>query len=354
MGWRSETVFGDTNAAPVTCRLAARLAAVGSSVRAEFESPLGHRGYRLLAADLARATGPGSLAEVPGSRHPLTFSGASAVQVPPGGRVLSDPVRLSAHPGDLITVTFTAGAGDVSVKAAWTEPYSCAQGVVPLAAPASAFTLARSQAYLRTVLVEGPAQRSIVALGDSLTENSQSEPTSSYLRWTDELVAHGVDVVNAGVSGGELTQLGYYGAFTGMQRLRQVLVEPGITDVVLEVGTNDLADHVPAGTLLAAYREAAALVRSYGARMWITTIPPRGDIRWSGAYEVQRKRLNSLFRSGFLSQMDAHPIDLDAVVRDPLRAGVLNPVYDVGDHLHLSPAGEKVFASAVASALGLQ
>jgi lysophospholipase L1-like esterase len=52
--------------------------------------------------------------------------------------------------------------------------------------------------------------------------------------------------------------------------------------------------------------------------------------------------------------MDARPIDLDAVVRDPLRAGVLNPVYDVGDHLHLSPAGEKVFASAVASALGLQ
>lgn len=353
MGWRSETVFGETNPAPMTCRLAARLAAVGSSVRAEFESPLGHRGYRLLAADLARASGPGSLVEVPGSRQPLTFSGAAAVQVPPRGRVLSDPVRLSVHPGDLITVTFTVGAGDVSVKSVWTEPYSCAQGVVPLTSPASAFPLAKSQAYLRTVLVEGPAQRSIVALGDSLTENSQSAPIASYIRWTDQLVAHGVDAVNAGVSGGELTQLGYYGSFTGLQRLQQVLLEPGVTDIVLALGTNDLADHVSANALLASYREAALLVHRYGARIWIATIPPRGDIRWSGAYEVQRKRLNSLFRSGFLAQVGAQVIDLDAVVRDPLRAELLNPVYDVGDHLHLSPAGEKVFASAVTSALGL-
>jgi lysophospholipase L1-like esterase len=204
------------------------------------------------------------------------------------------------------------------------------------------------------VLVEGPAQRTIVAIGDSLTENSLSSPIASYLRWTDQLVAHGINVVNAGVSGGELTGLGYYGAFTGLQRLQQVLTEPGITDVVLAMGTNDLAGHVSADTLLNAYRQAASLVRNNGARIWIVTIPPRGDIRWSGAFEVQRKRLNSLFRNGFLSQIGAQVIDLDAVVRDPLRAGVLNPVDDVGDHLHLSPAGEREFATAVASALGVQ
>lgn len=360
MGWRSETVFRGTNPSPVTCRLAARLAAAGSAVRAEFGSPVGPRGYRLLAADLARAAGVGSLAEVPGSRQSLTFSGASAVQVPAGGRALSDPVRLAVRPGDLIIVTFTVGPGDASLKFVPTEPYACAPGVVPLTAPASAFSRPGHQAYLRTLLVEGPAQRSIVALGDSLTENSLSAPVASYVRWTDQLLADRgsdrvstVSAVNAGVSGGELTQVGIFGVFTGLQRLQQVLTEPGVTDVVVCLGTNDLANSVTPAHLLTAYRDAATLVRRYGARVWITTIPPRADMQWRSAFEIQRVRLNTLLRNGYLRSIGAHLIDLDAALRDPARPGYLDPVADVGDHLHLSPAGEKEFASAVADALGL-
>jgi hypothetical protein len=206
MGWRSEILFRDQTSVPATCRLAARVAATGSAVRAEFTSPIGHRGYRLLGATVARAVAPGSLAEAKDSRQRLTFSGSSQVQVPTGGRVLSDPVRLPVRAGDIITVTLTAGPGDVPRKAVPTEPYLCAAGVVPLTSPASAFTRTQNQAYLQTLLVDGPAQRSIVALGDSLTENSRFAPVASYVRWTDQLVRHGVDVVNAGVSGGELTR----------------------------------------------------------------------------------------------------------------------------------------------------
>jgi lysophospholipase L1-like esterase len=334
--------------------MAARLAATGSFVRAEFASPLGKRGYRLLNADIARGTGPGSLAEIASSRQHLTFSGATAVQVPGEGRVVSDPVRLPVRPGDLITVTFTVGPGDVSRKSVRTEPYSCATGVVPLTSPASAFSQPDNQGYLRTVLVGGPPERSIVGFGDSLTENSVSAPVASYVRWTDQLVAHGVDAVNAGVSGGELTQWGIFGAVTGLQRLRWVLTEPGITDVVFCLGTNDLANRVPLTTLLPAYRTVASLVHHYGARLWFVTIPPRGDVRWHSAYESQRRQLNTMLRNGFLRELGARVIDLDAVVRDPLQPGRLNPVDDVGDHLHLSPAGEKDFAAAVSAALGLQ
>jgi lysophospholipase L1-like esterase len=352
MGWRSEIVFGDVNRAPVTCRLAARLAAAGSAIRAEFASPIGKRGYRLIAAGLARATRPGSLTEVAGSQHPLTFSGASAAQVAAGGRLLSDPVRMAVRPGDIITVTLTVGPGDVPLKFTPTEPYSCARGAVPLTSPASAFARPENQAYVRTVLVDGSAQRSIVAFGDSLTENSQFAPVASYLRWTDVLVARGIDAVNAGVSGGELTGLGIYGRFTGLQRLQQMLSEPGITDIVLCLGTNDLANAVPVTTLLQAYGDAATLVRRYGARIWITTIPPRADAQWSSAYEIERQRLNTKLRSGFLAEIGARLVDLDQALRDPLRPNRLEPVDDVGDHLHLSPAGERKFAATVAAALG--
>ena len=119
-------------------------------------------------------------------------------------------------------------------------------------------------------------------------------------------MARGVNVVNAGVSGGELTQVGYYGTFTGLQRLQQVLAEPGITDVVLSLGTNDLAGHVQLSTLFNGYREAALLAHQHGVQLWITTIAPRGDIRWSGALEVARRRLNAMFRGGFLQTIGAH------------------------------------------------
>jgi lysophospholipase L1-like esterase len=203
-------------------------------------------------------------------------------------------------------------------------------------------------------LVDGPWQRNIVALGDSLTETSRFAPIASYVRWTDQLIAQGVNAVNAGVSGGELTKVGMYGSYTGLQRLSQLLTEPGITDVVMCLGTNDLAGYVPLTTLLQAYRRAGSIARQHGVRLWITTIPPRSDAHWNAAFENLRRRLNAMFRGDFPRDIGAGLIDLDAVVRDPLRPSLLRPVNDVGDHLHLSPAGEKEFASAVAAALGLE
>ncbi|WP_410620980.1 hypothetical protein [Amycolatopsis sp. cmx-8-4] len=39
--------------------------------------------------------------------------------------------------------------------------------------------------------------------------------------------------------------------------------------------------------------------------------------------------------------------DFDRVARDPAVPGQLRPAYDVGDHLHLDPAGYRALASSV-------
>jgi len=123
--------------------------------------------------------------------------------------------------------------------------------------------------------------------------------------------------------------------------------------VVLSLGTNDIGNHVPLTTLVSAYRTAGEIARQHGVRLWIATIPPRSDAHWNDALESQRRQLNAMLRGNFLREIGAGLIDVDPVVRDPVRPGLLSPVNDVGDHLHLSPAGEQEFASAVSGALGL-
>ena len=353
MAWRSEIVFADRTSTTMTCRAAAAVAGAGSQLRAEFASPLGRDGFRILAAGVGRAAAPGVLAQQPGSLRRMTFGGRPDVLVPPGGQVLSDAVPLHVSPGEILTVTMTVGAGDAARKADVSEPFGCAAGQVPLDAAAADFGLRPNQAWLRTLLLRGPGSRSIVAVGDSLTEDAYLAPTASYVRWTDVLARRGVPILNAGVSGGELTGVGLFGSVTGLWRVRQALAEPGLTDLVLCLGTNDLAVGVPADRVLAAMRTAVAATRAAGVRAWVATIPPRFDIRWNAAYEQQRVAVNSRLRDGFARQIGAGLIDLDAALRDPVAVTLLLPIFDGGDHLHLTPAGERAFAQAVAEALGL-
>jgi lysophospholipase L1-like esterase len=44
-------------------------------------------------------------------------------------------------------------------------------------------------------------------------------------------------------------------------------------------------------------------------------------------------------------------IDFDTIMRDPGQPARMLPAYDSGDHLHPSPAGDRVMADAVFPAL---
>jgi lysophospholipase L1-like esterase len=47
----------------------------------------------------------------------------------------------------------------------------------------------------------------------------------------------------------------------------------------------------------------------------------------------------------------APALDFDRAVRDPANLRQVNPAYDVGDHLHMNPAGYGGFASTVPASL---
>jgi lysophospholipase L1-like esterase len=60
--------------------------------------------------------------------------------------------------------------------------------------------------------------------------------------------------------------------------------------------------------------------------------------------EAARQTVNTWIRTG--RAFDA-VLDFDAAVRDPANPRQINPAFDVGDHLHLTPAGYGALAAAV-------
>jgi lysophospholipase L1-like esterase len=121
-------------------------------------------------------------------------------------------------------------------------------------------------------------------------------------------------------------------------------------------GVNDLGTAAPAAAastaaaadLIDAYdqiltRAHAADIRVYGA-----TLTPFGG---NEAYDdPQREAARTAVNAWIRGHFDA-VLDFDGVVRDPATPTRLLPAYDVGDHLHLNPAGYRALGTSVPASL---
>jgi lysophospholipase L1-like esterase len=217
-------------------------------------------------------------------------------------------------------------------------------------APGSLFTVPHRLAWLRSVQVYGPPRRSIAAFGDSITVSPQL-PLHKY--WSDVLLGHGVAIVNAGAGGSYLTTMGMYGTAIGLHRLQELLAEPGLSDVVLLIGTNDLAVGVSPAQFLNALAFALHDAQARQVRVWVCTILPRGGSGWTPSAEPARLAVNAVLRSSWLSQRGARLIDTDAALRDPAQPDRLLADFDSGDHLHPSVDGAYELGLTIELALGL-
>jgi lysophospholipase L1-like esterase len=121
----------------------------------------------------------------------------------------------------------------------------------------------------------------------------------------------------------------------------------GATDVVLHIGTNDIAAGRSAADIAAGLQRFAERARAAGKRVFLTTVTPSAaGAHGTPAAVAARQELNAWVRQHGPAYADG-VFDFAAAVADPAQPDRLAPPFDAGDGLHLSAAGYRALAAAV-------
>jgi lysophospholipase L1-like esterase len=372
-----------------TVRETLRLSVGGQRVRVVLSNRYGTEPLIIGEARLARTaagTGGASHAIAATPIGALTFGGKRSVTVAPGRQAVSDVLDFSVQPLERLSVSTYFPQRTVPSTFHWGGQQTA---YIATGNQTAARQFARAEAlhgrmFLSAVHVSGGEAathsasaaavgcgwtgRTVVALGDSITDGNGSTPDLDR-RWPDYLArlaaARGMGVANAGISGARL--LGDRMGERAAARFEQdVLAQPGVRSVIVALGINDIgwpasafAPHDPAmeaDMLVAGYRKLIERARASKVRVIGATMAPFENAlqgtplsdHYSPAKDAVRRLVNDWIRSS--GAFDA-VVDFDAVLRDPAHPSRLLPSFDSGDHLHPGDAGYEAMAQAVYAAL---
>jgi lysophospholipase L1-like esterase len=355
-----------------TVRQIVRLSVGGERVRLRLTNAYGAKAVTIGAARVALADGADKLR--PGSERAVTFGGEESASIPAGAPLLSDPIDLRVADLAALSVSLylQGDSGPCTCHATGLQDAYIAAGnqtqgtFVPL-------ETIQMRAFLSGVEVLAPRARSIVVLGDSISDGIGSTANADR-RWPDLLAERlsarrgGVrfGVVNHGISGNQV--LGDGAGQSALARFdRDVLSVPGVSHVIVFEGVNDLglgygriegplAALMPApavkptrDAMVAAYRQLIARAHAEGLKIYGATIAPyEGAMYYSAEGNAVRQAINDWMRTS--KEFDG-VLDFDAAFRDPAKPTAMKDGYHSGDFLHGSDAGYRVVADSIDLAL---
>jgi lysophospholipase L1-like esterase len=298
----------------------------------------------------------------------VTFAGATDVRIAVGTDIESDAVRMPLHRGQPYAVSIYVGPGQP--LQAWHRvasqfSYLSTPGDHTRDTAGTAFHSRMTQfAWLAAVSVASPSAKSLLAIGDSITDGMASS-LGMNRRWPDDLARRvakdgdaSVAVLNAGISGNRLlSDSPCYGEALSSRFERALTENPGIQSAIVLIGINDInfaampprhgldcdTPHtaVSVSSLIAGYQVLVNVAHRHRIRLFIGTLTPAS---LPPEREAIRSGVNRWIRSG--NGFDG-VVDFDAVLRDPAQPQRLRAVYDSGDHIHPSDAGYAAMAEAV-------
>lgn len=355
-----------------TIRQVLRISTGGERLRLRLSNEYGAHPLRIGAARVGILDEDGAIRA--GTDRVVTFGGgAQAATIPSGAPLLSDAVDLAVRDLERLSVSlyFPSATGACTCHAtgmqeAWVSG--------PGDFTAEAFEPVQSmdfRAFLSGVEVWAPGARTVVVLGDSISDGIGSTPNANR-RWPDLLAQRlnaGDDpqrwgVVNMGISGNRVLADG--AGDSALARFdRDVLAVPGVSHLIVFEGVNDLGvafgrfegdfaafrEMLPAGpevsvdSMIAGYRQLIARAHALGLKVYGATIAPYGDAMYYSAQgEAVRQAVNSWIRES--REFDA-VLDFDAVLRDPAQPERMRDGLHSGDFLHGSDAGYRAIAESI-------
>jgi lysophospholipase L1-like esterase len=349
-----------------TLRQIVRVTLGGDRVRIRLTNEYGERPLVIGAARIAvRDSG----AAIRGATdRAVTFGGRATVTLRPGAFVTSDAVDLRVP--DLTDLAISLWVQDTirattRHAAAHQRSYVSARGDFTSAAILKPDTIITQWLWLAGVDVTNPAATGvIVAIGNSITDGTGATLDAN-TRWPDVLARRLLTsseplkgVVNAGIGGNRV--LSPAAGPSALARFdRDVLMQPGVTHVVLLEGINDLGrgtatpdprDSLAVDDILFGYHQLIARAHERGLIIYGATLTPIGGMNrpTTAAVDAKRRAINEWIRT---SGMFDGVIDFEAATRDPAQPDRFLPAYDSGDHLHPSDAGYKAMGEAIDLAL---
>ncbi|WP_224392570.1 GDSL-type esterase/lipase family protein [Pseudonocardia sp. ICBG1293] len=340
-----------------TLRMVVRPGATGEQLRLRLSNRHGDGPLRIAAMTVGTA-GPGAAVTRP---VPLTVGGAPVADLPPGAEVLTDPAPVASVAGGPLTVSLflaqvprTIGSHPVAMRTAWLSGPGDRTAAPD---PAGFDTTLQSWPVLTGLEVLAPRpDGAVLVIGDSLVDGVGSTPDGDD-RFPDQLAARlaaaGGDrpmtVLNAGLSRNRLLQDDPpAGGDAPLNRWDDdVAAVPGVRDVVLLVGTNDLAAGASGADLVEGLQAFAQRARAAGLRVFLTTVPPSvSGGRDAPAVVAARDEVNAWLLADGRRWADG-VIDAAAALGDPGDRRRLRPDLDSGDGLHPSAYGYRVLAASV-------
>lgn len=352
-----------------TLRLIVRPTLGGKRLRVRLSNLYGSAKLTLGGAHIGLRDGA-SERIVAGSDRMLTFGGESAAVIGPGALIVSDPVDLDvAALADLAVSLYIPGHVPESFPItghgnSHQTSYLSLEGDHTAATVLPIKTKTENWYFLSAVEMLVPADcGGIVCFGDSLTEGNLSSLDSNS-RWPDQLarrlVARGgrrFGVMNQGIGGNRI--LHDMRGDSGLRRFdRDVLAQPGVTHVVVYIGTNDLRNQrgnadevVTAAQMIGGLKQLGLRAKAAGLTVYgATMIPYENDTYFPGAWtpegEAKRQTINAWMRRDGREFFDAL-IDFDKAVLDPAHPSSMRAEYDCGDHLHPSDNGYRHMGDAI-------
>ena len=323
------------------------------------------------AARISRCARKGP-AIVAGSDRKLSFGGAATATIAAGAVLFSDPVALDLAPlADLAVSLYLPGeipndfqiTGRYARQTNYVSPPGdfTAAKVMPIASLTSDWFFVCGVDVLASADTGG-----IVALGDSLTDGNIST-MDAFCRWPDQLArrltarhrGRPMAVMNQGLGGNRI--LFDIRGDSGLRRFdRDVLAQPGVTHVIVMLGTNDLRnrwkkpeEEPTAAQMIAGLQQMAVRAHSAGIKIIGATLTPFGNETymagaWNPQREEVRRAVNGWIRDG--GAFDA-VADFDQALRDPEHPTQMRPSDDCGDGLHPSDLGYIKMGDAIDLAL---
>ena len=340
-----------------TIRLNPRLSIGGERLRLRISNAYGNCPLIIGAATVALRDKGSAIAA--GTCRKLSFGGGDSAVVAAGAVQYSDAVHLPVPPLADLSVSFHL-PGEVAANFAITGRYArqtnyvsppgnfVAETVMPVG------NLTDQWFFLCGVDVLAPRDAlGVVALGDSLTDGNIST-IDAFCRWPDQLArrlvaraGRPVGVMNNGLGGNRI--LHDIRGDGGLRRFdRDVLAQPGVTHVIVMLGTNDLRnrwakpeEEVAAEQIIAGLQQMALRAHAAGIKIIAATLTPFGNETymanaWNPTREKHRIAVNAWIREGGVFDGVA---DFDAALCDPEIPTQMRALDDCGDGLHPSDGG---------------